>query len=572
MARAKWGREHERLRQEILAMLARGHDRPPFAGLEPEELDALKRAPFGEWCHTFLPDWFSAPDAPFHPERDILRNTVGTPVGMCWFGGAGKTVRYTIAWTIYLVCHGRWVCDLTDGTRVALPTHDAEERADVVAKTRIVLHVIGCRNLRKATEHLDVVRVFLKRSAELRAAYGDAITPSEGQDSEKDCLANGVRMLALGIQQSLRGTLHAGHRVQSIIWDDVENNEIAASKEREDKLADQMFGDWIPRCEGAGDGAIMVMVMNQYRSRHCQARRWKRMAAERDKAGRPRVIFDVVALDDGEFHSNWPALYPDEMCKRIAFRVGPLRYRVEFRCMEVDEEAQFKADWFVTFNVAAWEALRPAAIIVGALDPSATETATSDYKAWIVLAKLVGKAEIYTLDAWIRRADPETVIRRVWYMEERWPAIHLAAEINGFQRLYWRLYRMLCEKEGRGIRTLHPINNHRAKVGDRILSTVGELSQRLCYFDPSQGDQQRLIDQFLDIGTPSCKHDDGPDAWEMARRMLYRVERMVRAGAEPEPDEAELRRETIKAQLEPSDGWNPGEDPWVHVNNPAMWS
>ena len=47
------------------------------------------------------------------------------------------------------------------------------------------------------------------------------------------------------------------------------------------------------------------------------------------------------------------------------------------------------------------------------------------------------------------------------------------------------------------------------------------MEQGRCYFDAGEGDQQTLIDQFLDLGKTGV-HDDGPDAYEAAYRRLVR--------------------------------------------------
>ena len=54
---------------------------------------------------------------------------------------------------------------------------------------------------------------------------------------------------------------------------------------------------------------------------------------------------------------------------------------------------------------------------------------------------------------------------------------------------------------------------------DRILANQPEFEAGLCWFDAAEGDQQLLIDQFLDFGKTAV-HDDGPDAWDGARRQL----------------------------------------------------
>ena len=73
------------------------------------------------------------------------------------------------------------------------------------------------------------------------------------------------------------------------------------------------------------------------------------------------------------------------------------------------------------------------------------------------------------------------------------------------------------KRRGRTL-TMRAIQNSMNKE-DRILANQGEFERGLCHFDPTEGDQRLLIDQFLDFGQTGV-HDDGPDAWDCARRLL----------------------------------------------------
>ena len=91
---------------------------------------------------------------------------------------------------------------------------------------------------------------------------------------------------------------------------------------------------------------------------------------------------------------------------------------------------------------------------------------------------------------------------------------------------------------------LFPVTNAASKE-DRILSLQPDFEQGLCYFDEGEGDQRLLLDQFLDFGKTGV-HDDGPDAFEMARR-LFPGRR--RAGTPREPLMRLQRRDDFAAVL-----------------------
>jgi hypothetical protein len=561
VARIKWSNEFEREMNEVLAALTRRKDRQPFAGLSAAELEALRNQPFAQWLRTFLPEQFRSADAPFHAEADRRMDTVGVPIGNCWFGGAGKTWRYVIAKGVYRICHGSYICRRRDGSMVCLPSHEANDptRDDLVSKVRIGLRVIGCRNLRKAAEKVALIRLLLKHSAELRAAYGEAIEPSEGEDAETDFTANGVRTVALGIESDLRGVMQiSGPRVQEIDLDDIENNEIAASKEREEKITDQIFMGWLARCEKGGQEAILNAQMNQYRSRHCQARQWKAMAAEIDpETGKPKAIFHVVALDDGEFHSNWPAHFSDATCRRLAFQFGTLRYNVEFRCREVNEDSLIKPEWFKEFSVARLpQSELDGMTIVAALDPSHKAEQGGDYKAWVVMGRKRGaRAPKFLLHAWLKRTTPVALVEEQWRIEDRFPTARMVMENEAVFDFYGELYYRMCRDAGRSPRRIVPIRHTGAKV-DRIVTDAGEIERGEWFVDVQEGQQALVVDQYGELPKKGA-HDDGPDAAEMASAGLDGA--LAWEGEPtPEPTRADLLAE---ARIER----------WNTADNPAIW-
>src|SRR5208282_3710914 len=89
----------------------------------------------------------------------------------------------------------------------------------------------------------------------------------------------------------------------------------------------------------------------------------------------------------------------------------------------------------------------------------------------------------------------------------------------GFQAFLWPLLEANEEIRGRVDRVgLFPVTNAASKE-DRILSLQPDFERGLCCFDEGEGDQRLLLDQFLDFGKTGV-HDDGPDAFEMARRLF----------------------------------------------------
>ena len=162
---------------------------------------------------------------------------------------------------------------------------------------------------------------------------------------------------------------------------------------------------------------------------------------------------------------------------------------------------------------------RSTAEVRAAVDPSATAKETSDYKALVVLARPRGTRELRCLHAWLRRASPNELIAEILRVYDAFSPGRIGCEANGFQAFLWPLLEANEEIRGRVNRVgLFPVTNAASKE-DRILSLQPDFERGLCYFDEGEGDQRLLLDQFLDFGKPGV-HDDGPDAFEMARRLF----------------------------------------------------
>jgi len=528
----RWTPAQEEKFAKILAEMSK--EAKPFADMSPEAVAARKRLPFAERLATYFPHWIRCGDAEFHTEADNRRNRGGMPTVDCWFRGSGKTTRYVILGT---------VLDIVD--------------------RRFTSIVLGGKTEDAAAEKANIIRNELRFNRRLKADYGEDIAPVLGNDEETDWTACGSRVTCFGTGQSVRGALSSsGFRPQCFRGDDLDDLRVNRSRQQQDKLWDWLWGDVYPALDDPAGESVFHVVCNMY-GRNCLANRARQRAAETDDTGRALCEFHrYVALgEDGE--TTWPQRYSTEAIRRAMAIVGPARARTEYQCLVADEEAPFLPDWFKAYDSRALTPEQIGAMRkVAYLDPSATAKETSDFKAWITLGVVPGDPHVYCLDAWIRRSSPEDVIRYMWQLQDRYPGVRFAAEKNGFQILYWNLANLLCERANRAMPYITAVQSTTNKI-DRILENQGEISQGLCLFDTRQGDQQRLLDQFCDL--PNGDHDDGPDAWDGARRILGRTVRQADAAA-AEATPREPGQPVVYGVA------NDGDEPWMHVDNPAIWS
>jgi len=178
-------------------------------------------------------------------------------------------------------------------------------------------------------------------------------------------------------------------------------------------------------------------------------------------------------------------------------------------------EWEDRPEYFEGLLTDAW----PETLELGAmaLDGSkGGKSTSSDYSAIVYVGMCSGALWVR---ADIAKRSAEPIVRDlVWNATTLQPHV-VAIEANGFQHLFEPLIDRECERIGLPSLPMVLIHNS-ADKRDRIRTLEPYLSRRkLRVYDDAGG---RLLVQQL-RGFPVADHDDGPDALEMALRVLSRV-------------------------------------------------
>jgi predicted phage terminase large subunit-like protein len=493
-----WSRAHDALAAAIRAKMRR--ETRPFGDNSPEAIAARKALPFDEWMHTYFPHYASCQSSPLHLLADQIVEEKGIPTAEFWFRGAGKTTRAL----------------LRRIRRILEPTRGRDRKLNP-RKARFI--IVGALTEDRAAEKIDLIKLELVNNSRLRQDYGDEIGPKPGANEDTDWIANGTRVLARGIGQSCRGLTHGPHRPDDFLGDDLEDDQLARNPEREKHLWEWLFGNVYPAISGAGQDGWCEILLNNYGTRHGLKQHFQ------EEAAKPNPVFKYIEFlaEDERGESAWPQMYPTWKLRRAAAIAGRALYGREWLGKAYSEDDVFRAEWIDKGAFDSTQFIRGEALVRVAVDPSATAKETSDYKVVIVLARPKGTRDICCLHAWIRRASPNELIDEILRVHDRFLPGRIGCEANGFQTLIWPLLEANEKIRGRVERLgLFPITNAASKE-DRILSLQPDFEQGLVHLDEGEGDQRMLIDQFLDFGKPGV-HDDGPDAFEMARRLFPQFE------------------------------------------------
>lgn len=232
----------------------------------------------------------------------------------------------------------------------------------------------------------------------------------------------------------------------------------------------------------------------------------------------------------------WPEQYSYLNLMHTRMREGEATFQAEFQNQPLDPQAcifaSAKLRYWDDIAVSAEELLsklgtgsqagRESGEFYGACDPSlGGDPHRGDYSAIIVLfvpERSGSRSERntkYVIAADIARRTPDDTISRIVQLAKLYQFKRFAVEGNQFQELMIDMLKQRASRAGASFR----VENIKNRVGkqQRVMAIEAEVSQGLVVFTRHH---QLLLEQLRAF--PSGKHDDGPDALEMAIAMANR--------------------------------------------------
>jgi len=433
----------------------------------------------------------------------------------------GKSTMITLAYIIYSICYSK------------------EHFIVIISNTAS-----------QARKILDNVRQELTENEELRRDFPE-IFESEGRPkpprwtSDDIVTRNNVEILALGYGQQIRGRKHGSHRPTLIIADDLEDGENTFSYETKEKmkrwfersvlkvgsrlsnflfigtvhnsfslLGEHLSPDVDPSWQGKKYKAIEEWPKYMNLWEHC----WKIRSAKESHndakgiaAAKQYYQDNKEAMDEGAkilWAQRWSLYDLMEM-----YVQNDLSFQSEMQNEPIDsDQFSFDVDNFTYWDIqypcvdALLKDLGDKARFYGACDPALMG---GDYSAIIVLACCMDS--YYVIVADLARRPSDKLIEDMLAYAKRFKFSKFVVETNGFQELIADALEKEAKAQGVTF-NLTPIDNYGFKR-QRILSLypwIKNGSIKFCKSDKILLDQFRLF--------PKGKHEDGPDALEMAVR------------------------------------------------------
>ena len=477
-----------------------GESVSPFENDTPEKQAArIARAEHDllYFCATYLPHYFTSEFGEFHEEWEELTEIRDESVFVAASREHAKSTFFTFAVPIRNICYAlRWfqliVSDTNDqATGFTLP---------------IRLELEDNPRIRNDFGHFQGNR---------RWAQNDFTT------------SNGVRVLARGRGEKVRGLKNVQHRPDFAVVDDFENDENVENP----RLVTKGMR-WLKRAVigSMGAGYTFIMVGNMFHPKSVLAQ----FMAEKDEEGNKLYmgrIYDAW-IDFGKPTQRplWPAAWPAERLEKKQRQMGTVDFNAEMRNLTGAENSPFPEEWFVYWDS---EELNGKELLVASFcDPSAKNGEGNDFKATVTVGLHKESMVFYVLHAWVRHASPGTMFDACYQQHDEYKG-PVGIEDNMLKDFLHEAIQSYAREKSRYI-PWHPVQHNTNKEG-RIIGTLSYLVEfGKLKFRKHHSDQDKVIEQLIYLLNKNV-HDDGADALEGAVSLVQSG--LVGAAVAPPPED-----------------------------------
>lgn len=473
----------------------------------------------GEWNRKFLPHYFAKYEpADFHAAFDSdlhnLHTRRGSKLSYIAPRGGAKSTWCTLAYPLRAALEGweRYTAILSDSSD-------------------------------QANQQLGHIKAELETNQLLADVYPDAAGQGPEWKQNRITLQNGAVIEAFGTGKKIRGRRNRSERPSLIIFDDVQSNEDITS----DILRDRAW-EWATReVLLAGDektnylavgsaihreavsvqlGKLAGWKGHTYKAVHSWPDRmdlWEefnRLATNLADENRLVTAKAFYLARASEMNRGakvyWPEKFPLAEIMLLRAQVGPAAFESEYQGVPgAGQGIHFPPEYFdyAGFWFDQWPDDQHLVLKVVSLDPSKAATDVSDLQAHAIVALGVN-GTIYA-DAELERETISQMVSRSLDLCKRHRPHCAAIETN--QGLDLLLPEFVRQANTRGlVAPLKGVQNY--SVGKRRIERLAPYFANRQIRMRNTAGARMLVDQLRDY--PEGRHDDGPDALEIAVRML----------------------------------------------------
>jgi len=377
----------------------------------------------------------------------------------------------------------------------------------ILGKPQKKFIVIISRTQRQVKQHLENIKMELSTNPLLK----DDLGPFKQFNDEWGAMSLTIdnfnaKIMAVSMEQSIRGMKHGSHRPDLIICDDIEDLATVKTQEGRDKIFDSVVGEIIP----AGDIGTKTIFVGNLLHEDSPVIRIKNKIANGEIDG---VFLEIPLLDD-ENKIAWPGKYldMDSIEKEKKKTMDDYAWNREYLLKIIPKDSQIiKPEWIKYYNELPISQDKKILKIIVGVDLAISMKTTSDYTSIVPVMILNSKPhlEVYVL--------PEIVNSKFTY---KGILDKIKDKDDYIKRIYGVSPVFLIEKNGFQDAVVQEIK--KTGVNTKGLTTLIEKGTRLScvshlfeggrvYFPNREADL--LIRQLTGFG--SEKHDDLVDALVM---------------------------------------------------------
>jgi hypothetical protein len=374
------------------------------------------------------------------------------------------------------------------------------EEAFVVGAEYKLFHnaiIVGSTE-KRACERLRAIKHEIETNELLDSLFGYQV--GKVWNEAEIILANGVRIIAVGRGQSLRGTKHLHYRPDFCFCDDLEDKEHIVTPEARDATQAWMMEELLP-CLDKGARIRMNATPLDKDSLPMRVRKWD--------AWQTRVYPIEYVDPQGRRQATWPSRYPlewiDAKKKEYDDAGDPEGYAREYMCVAEDPRAKiFTSGMFVVEpRVHTWQPT------FAMYDPARTTKATSATTGWAVWSWIVNRLIVW--DAGAEMWKPDQLVDHIFKLHDKFNPVEIGVEEDGLNE--WILQPLRHEQLRRN--TLIPLRAMKAPKGK--ISFIEGLQPFFLAGEVSFAKElSNLVQQFLSFPTGRI---DAPNALAYAPRM-----------------------------------------------------
>jgi len=299
--------------------------------------------------------------------------------------------------------------------------------------------------------------------------------------------ANGVRIIAKGTGQKIRGIANFQHRPDLVICDDLENDEMVRTKEQREKISSwfhrALLNTLAPESQVIIVGTVLhfdSLLANLLEKENWSTRKFKAI----DENGR----------------SVWRGKWPLSLLRKKKSEIGEIAFMSEYQNEPYDEQtAIFKKSWLQFYDIYPNQL-----DIYGGCDPAISTRDGADFFVFLTIG-VDKEGRVYVLDYIRDHLTIDGQVRAIVQSYNRWQHKHISLETVAYQKAL----KQMLDLKSRQERLYLPVSGvvpDQDKIR-RIQKITPLFENGFIYLGPKQ---QELIDELLEF--PLGKHDDLLDA------------------------------------------------------------